>query len=275
MQVNDSKTHLTEFMTHQKQTKTGGIPPDLTVRELTVNKHGTLKLEDNLISDSKYCHMLGINLQNNLSLGAHLTLGKKPLLPAVRRMIGMLSQISHEMSKKTRLKLVNSLVVSRLTYGLCLWGNTTRKHLVKVQTVLNSAAHLITGLPKITRQSTLLDECNWLSIEKLTLYYALTQMWKVVHWIIPIYMVNVIQIDQSNLISIPRPRLLLTSISFKHATIRIWNRLPPTLRNELRIARFKAGIKLWLRESNLDVDELEELTDGPAGTRPPDEALQI
>ena len=135
LQVNDSKTHLTEFMTHQKRMKTGGIPPDLTVRELTVDKHGTLKMEDNLISDSIYCRMLGINLQNNLSWGAHLTLGKKPLLPAVRRMIGMLSRICQEMNKKTRLQLVNSLVVSRLTYGLCLWGNTTRNHLVKVQTV--------------------------------------------------------------------------------------------------------------------------------------------
>ena len=70
MQVNDSKTHLTEFMTHQKRTKIGGIPPDLTVRELTVDKHGVLKLEDNLISDSIYCRMLGIHLQNNLSWGA-------------------------------------------------------------------------------------------------------------------------------------------------------------------------------------------------------------
>ena len=101
LQVNDSKTHLTEFMTHQKRTKIGGIPPDLTVRELAVDKHGMLKMEDNLISDSIYCHMLGINLQNNLSWGAHLSQGKKPLLPAVRKMIGMLSKICQEMSKKS------------------------------------------------------------------------------------------------------------------------------------------------------------------------------
>ena len=63
LQVNDSKTHLTEFMTHQKRTKLGGIPPDLTMRELTVDKHGVLKLEDNLVSDSNFCRMLGINLK--------------------------------------------------------------------------------------------------------------------------------------------------------------------------------------------------------------------
>ena len=81
LQVNDSKTHLTEFMTHQKRTKTGGIPPDLTVRELTVDKHRVLKMEDNLISDSIYCRMLGINLQNNLSWGAHLTAGQDTTPP--------------------------------------------------------------------------------------------------------------------------------------------------------------------------------------------------
>ena len=32
LQVNDSKTHLTKFMTHQKHTKIGGIPLDLMVR---------------------------------------------------------------------------------------------------------------------------------------------------------------------------------------------------------------------------------------------------
>ena len=131
--------------------------------ELVVDKHGVLKMEDNLISDSVFCRMLGVTLQNNLSWGGHLMLGKKPLLPAVRRMIGMITRASQGMSKKTRLKLVNSLVVSRLTYRLCLWGNTTRNHQIRVQTVLNSAARLITGLPRTTRQSTLMEDCNWLS----------------------------------------------------------------------------------------------------------------
>ena len=72
------------------------------------------------------------------------------------------------MSTKASIQLVNSLVISRFTYGLCLWGNTTPNHQHRAQIVLNSAARMITGLAKTTRQLDLMDACGWLTMEEMT-----------------------------------------------------------------------------------------------------------
>ena len=133
LQVNETKTTLTEFMTHQKRAKIHGIPPELTVQELVTDRTGQEKLEDNLITDKKITRMLGLNLQNNLMWDGHLSTGKKAVLPGARRQIGMLSKLACNMGFKARLHLMNSLVISRLTYMMCIWGNTTPNYIRRAQ----------------------------------------------------------------------------------------------------------------------------------------------
>ena len=105
LMVNENKTKLTEFMSYQKRTKIGGIPPDLTVQELVTNKNGVQKLEDKHIMDSDQCRMLGLTMRNNLNWNYHLNNGKNALLPNLRKQIGNISRISSNMSKKARLNL--------------------------------------------------------------------------------------------------------------------------------------------------------------------------
>ena len=125
LQINEGKTSLTEFMTRQKRTRMWGIPPDLTVCELVKNKDGQYKTEDKLICDSSTSRLLGINLKNCLTWDDHLLLGKKAVIPAVRRQLGMLSRVGNYISKKARLQLTNCLAMSRLQYMICLWGNSS------------------------------------------------------------------------------------------------------------------------------------------------------
>ena len=124
LMINEWKTSITEFMTRQKRTSIGGVPPDLTVRGIVKNKNGEVKLEENLITDTRYCQLLGVNLQNALSWEAHLSSGKKSVLPAVRRTLGMLSRISGGISMKGKLQLVNCL--SNEQDGL--WDKLMGKH---------------------------------------------------------------------------------------------------------------------------------------------------
>ena len=161
LRLNESKTSLTEFMAHQKRAKTKGIPPDLTVEEEVTDRAGRTKMEDKLISDSRHCRLLGMNMQNNMSWDAHLSSEQKAILPAIRRQLGLISTISRFMSKKARLQLVNSLALSKMAYMMCLWGNSTTNHIRKAQVVLNMAARLVTRRHKSTRQRKLMEECGW------------------------------------------------------------------------------------------------------------------
>ena len=132
--------------------------------------------------------MLGLTLNNNLSWEAHLVGKKKPLIPAVRKVIGMLSQLKQVLSWKARLQLTNALVVSKLLYGISLWGHTSEVYRLKAQTSLNLAARFVTGLSKRTRQGTLMSSVNWLDINQMKNHSALLHLWKIVNWNSPQYM---------------------------------------------------------------------------------------
>ena len=108
LQMNDVKTSLTEYMSCQKSC---GIPPELTVR---VIEKGALV--DKMILDTPISRMLGINLQNNLCWSGHLLIGKKPLLPAIRRQIGALHSLSNVISKCGKLQLANALIMSQISH---------------------------------------------------------------------------------------------------------------------------------------------------------------
>ena len=112
-------------MTYRKWTRTKGIPADLTLREEVKDRTGNSKWEDRLISDATNSIMLGLNLSNNLNWDSHLNTGKKAILPALRRQIGLLSKLSYVISKRAKLRLVNYLVLSRLLYGLLGWVKIT------------------------------------------------------------------------------------------------------------------------------------------------------
>ena len=64
------------------------------------------------------------------------------------------------------------------------------------------------------------------------------------------------------------PRLQLTRGAYRHKTVRTWNTMPDNLRAETRLARFKAGVKTWLKETKRP-PEVERPSQ--QGDRPPDQ----
>ena len=77
----------------------------------------------------------------------------------------MLTRLSDSLTEKVRKHLVESLVISRLTYGISIWGNTTANYLKKSQIFLNLAARLVTGAEKTTSVKELMRRCDWLNME--------------------------------------------------------------------------------------------------------------
>ena len=204
-------------------------------------------MEDRLITDGGKCKILGITLKNSLTWDSHLN-EKGALLPRVRSLIGRLFLVGQNMTKTSRLKLVNSLVLSKMSYGLCLWGNTSNNHRDKAQIVMNSAARLVTRRERHTRQTDLLRECGWLDVENWTIHSSLIQLWKAYRWNTPDYLGRLlIGMEEEKLITTP-PRLLLTAQSFRNKTVENWNRLPANIRAETSLAMFKKQTKTWLRD---------------------------
>ena len=203
LQINESKTSLTEYMTSQKRGRLRGSPPQLQVLERIEDKDapGNFLLREKLIPDSRSCRTLGMNTQNNLGWESHLISGKNAVLPAVRRQLGMLSRMSRILSRKAKLQLANCLILSRLIYGISLWGNSRGLPLRKAQVILNETARFITGKGRTESKRNLMKECGWLDVAQLTEYHTLLQFWKTVNWSIPIHMSEKIVVRQDRTVS--------------------------------------------------------------------------
>ena len=250
LEVNAGKTTLTEYMTHQKHAKSRGIPPDLTVEELKGNR-----MVDTHITDSVYTRFLGANLRNNLSWDSHLLSGKHAILPAVRKQLGAISSLRHCLSKRAKLQLANSFVVSKMLYISCLWGNTNNTQLMRVQVCLNAAARFVLNARKVTRQEELMSGCNWLNVKEMAEFTSLVQLWKVLRWQIPEYMVESFTIQEDDTIWTEKPRLLLTAQAWRCRSANNWNNLPEFLRAEMRLKAFKLKLRRWIVERrNADVE---------------------
>ena len=249
LQINEMKTGLTEFMTKQKRARTRGIPPDLTVTKTIKDKRtGQSRTEDDLVNDSRICRTLGMNLQNNLAWEAHLVKGKKAVLPAARKILGSLYRLKDKVSQRIKLQLTNSLVISKISYGICLWGNTTTNYVRKAQILLNQSGRFVTGKGRTTRQTEIMSECGWMNCRQMTEYHTLLQIFKTVRWGTPAYIRSKIEICEEEKLSTNAPRLQLTANSYRMKAVQYWNEMPMTMRSEVRISHFKKSVKRWILE---------------------------
>ena len=112
--VNTKKTKLTETMIKQKRGRMAGTPPELKIT-----------LEDNtekIIRDEKFCKILGLQIQDNLTWQVHLEAERKALLPEVRKIIGTLKNLGRRIPVGSKNILARGLVLSKLCYLISIWG---------------------------------------------------------------------------------------------------------------------------------------------------------
>ena len=243
LEVNQGKTSLTEFMSQQKRSKISGVPPELTATVFKDNR-----FQDDHVTDSIYCRILGGNLRNNLSWESHLNSGKRAVLPAFRRKLGALHSLRTSLTFKGKRQLVNGLLISKLSYIICLWGNTDASHINKAQIALNSAARFVLNAGKRTRQTELMSCCDWLDVRELTEYFSTIQLWKVLRWNVPAYMEEKFQFIEDSKVWTKSPRLKLTREAWRCQSVEKWNLLPEYLRTELNLKSFKLQLKRFIKE---------------------------
>ena len=246
LSINESKMVLIETMNKQKRCKAKCNSPTLTVPD-----EG-----QNLIQKpaDKSCRLLGANFAQDLTWRAHLITGEKPLIPNLRKQLGILSHLSRNIPLKSRRILAEGIVLSRLKYLLSLWGGTVKKYLRKIQVIINMAARSVTGKGKRTSSKYLLKETGWLSATELVDYFSLTEMWRNIHQMSPSYMYQKLQIDDELKANITPGRMQMTRLSYRWRASCLWNQLEDEVKHCKSLPAFKVHIKKLL----LDKREVSE-----------------
>ena len=161
--------------------------------KIALAKISQLSIKNKLLTRVRHYKFLGIHIDENLSWEKHIleTANK------ISKVNGLLSKLKHFFPSKTLLLIYNSLILSRINYGLLIWGFGKCERLITIQkkAIRNvSRAHFFAhSLPLFRLQNTL-------SFQDLFSSQCLKFLYKCLHHSLPSYFLNPIFIktNQTN-----------------------------------------------------------------------------
>ena len=104
------------------------------------------------IKPSLTAKILGITFQNSLNWTYHFERGGEAVLSKCKKKLGALKFVAKNSSIKMKKRLADGCIMSRLIYGIQLWGlHMNKSPLKKVQRVQNMTMCWILGVPWWTR----------------------------------------------------------------------------------------------------------------------------
>ena len=255
MTMNPSNTLLWEMMMKQKACKLKGNPPVLkTLDELGNIKEIKAKCQEKC---------LGGTLQKDLQWQALLETGDDPLIPTLKKKLGMIKYVAKNIPKRSKILLINGLVIGKMNYLLPLFGGTHKKYLDKLQIILNNCARFILKAGKIKKSKELMNELGWMNIGERIMMQTLVMTWKV-RWLkTPQHLADRIVIKPDMSLSTSHPRLQNSERSLRWRMCEYWN-LPPRELQELQsLPRFKAKVRRWIKAQGLQDNQEHNLDPDP------------
>ena len=103
---------------------------------------------------------LGIILDGFLTYDDHITEVVSKCLAALCQ----ISRVKHLLDTETLIITIKASVFNRLYYCSSVWSNTSQKNIIKLQSVQNFAARLVTNTRKFDHITPVLSELTWFPV---------------------------------------------------------------------------------------------------------------
>ena len=235
LKLNEEKTDFIIFAAHTNQYST----PSLCIGESVINPSESIKI-------------LGVTLDNRLTMQKHITNTCQSSYMHIRK----INSIRRYLSEQATLTLINSTVLIRLDYCNSVYVGLPQTSLHKLQLAQNTAARVASCTPRYHHITPILQQYNWLPIAQRCQLKLLVLTFKVLHREAPQYI-----IDLFHWYSPARPlRSSLTTslVPNRNKTIRygkrlidtstaaLWNSLPNEIKCATNRIQFKKLIKLYI-----------------------------
>ena len=135
--------------------------------------------------------------------------------------------------------LANGIFLSKLSYLIALWGGCGIVLRKSLQVIQNKVARAVTRLDWSTSPQVLLTQVGWLSVNQLTFYHSVLQVYKVKVSHTPRYLNNMFnwsyqyntrQAEGGLIKLVGKPKLDITKNSFRWRAANEYNQLPLEIR---------------------------------------------
>ena len=192
---------------------------------------------DNVLSWNEYVNKLCSNVASKLS--------------GLRRLKGVVS--SYVMRK-----VFVTAVQPCIDYAISVWGQTSDCNIKKIQRLQNYAARLVTNnFDYINcRSSDIIKALKWMDVKQRCMYFTITLMFKCIHGLAPIYLVNDIVMNcninvrttrsHAMNVYVPSASSEFAKRSFMYSGAVMWNALPSFLKDIRDLNNFKFKLKQYI-----------------------------
>ena len=187
----------------------------------------------NIIKSNDYIRDLGITMSGDCSFNEHINMRTKQC----RQLTGWILRTFKARDKCVMLTLFKSLVLPRLEYGCQLWSPTSVNQINAIENIQRKFTKHITGMHSLSYENRL--KClNLYSLQRRRDRYTAIYVWKIMEEIVPnLSPPMCVNVSERRgrlcvLKSVERGHIgTLAHSSFRWRGARIFNALPPNIRN--------------------------------------------
>ena len=246
LKLNDEKTHLLVISTGQARIRTQSCNL-VEIRTPSEN-----------IKPSFHERLLGCWVQNDLKWSDHVRDNDESLVKALTTRLSAIKKVARLTSFQNRKMLAEGIFTSKLSYLIALWGGCGAGMLRTLQIIQNKVARTVARVDWSTPTQDIFNQCGWLSVTQLVFYHSVLLIYKVkinhqpryldnmFNWN---YLYNTRQAESGQIRLEGRPKLDITSNSFKWRATKQYNQLPVDVTRSETVQTFKKKAKAWIKEN--------------------------
>ena len=194
---------------------------------------------------------LGVFMDQSLNMDTHI----QRLCGVSVAQLRHIADVRHCLTQDAAEKLVHAFITSRLDYCNALFLGVSAGSLQKLQRLQNMAARVLTRTRRCQHITPVLHQLHWLPVQYRVQYKTMLLTYRALHGLAPQYLTDLLPAatagrtlrssSQNNLL-VPRTKLkTYGDRAFSVAAPRLWNALPPKLKESETVAAFKRALKTY------------------------------
>ena len=210
-----------------------------------------IKIGDCDITPSPSARNIGVVFDGEMSMAAHVHQTCRVCYYHLKN----IASIRSCLTEQAAIRLVHSLVVSRLDYANALLFGITDVLIGKLQRVQNYAARLVVRCGRRDHITPVLKKLHWLPVKQRVTYKIILLTFRALNGLAPIYIVDMLHRHRptralrsadNNDLQVPSTSSRYGDRAFAASAPRLWNALPRELKIATSLTSFKRLLKTHL-----------------------------